>query len=117
MKNVNNSSRSWLKRTGLFLLAALLILAMGIPPLGEDASLAASEPEYDLGLYIGSPLTISKGEMKPLDSTNLNVAPILYPCQHQLSDLLIKLVGFGTCGRGSRLTGSYCRSGKGSEMQ
>ena len=78
MNNVNSSSLSWLKRTGLFLLAALLILAMGIPPLGEDTSLAATEPEYDLGLYIGSPLTISKGEMKPLDSSNLNVAPIIY---------------------------------------
>lgn len=78
MNNVSSSSRSWLKRTGLFLLAALLILAMGIPPLGEDTSLAATEPEYDLGLYIGSPLTISKGEMKPLDSSNLNVAPIIY---------------------------------------
>jgi len=34
--------------------------------------------DYDLALYIGSPLTISGGVIKALDSDNPNVAPFIY---------------------------------------
>ncbi len=68
------------KRIGLLLLALLLIAALTIPTQwgGGQAAASAPQPEYDLALFIGSPLTLSGGETKPLDSANLNVAPLVY---------------------------------------
>src|SRR5665647_2323763 len=43
-----------------------------------SATNGGSTADYDLALYIGSPLTISGGVIKALDSGNPNVAPIIY---------------------------------------
>src|SRR5665647_3659359 len=43
-----------------------------------SATNGGSTADYDLALYIGSPLTISGGIIKALDSDNPNVAPIIY---------------------------------------
>ena len=65
-----------MKKVFLLILIIPLIFTMGTTAWGQN--LEGPNTEYDLALYIGSPLTISNNTIAPLDSTNPNVAPIIY---------------------------------------
>lgn len=70
-----------MKKLSSLFLVFLLVLAMVVPASGFDEGIPVkiqNVNEYDLALYIGSPLTISNGVIKPLDSDNPNVAPIIH---------------------------------------
>lgn len=60
----------------IFILVLIFVLAfsMSLPVFGADTI----AKNYNLALYIGSPLTISGGVIKALDPDNPNVAPIIY---------------------------------------
>lgn len=68
-----------MKKFSLWSLIFLLIFAIGFPMAGGNSTTAeAATSEYNLALFVGSPLTISEEVIKPLDSDNPNVAPIIY---------------------------------------
>jgi uncharacterized secreted protein with C-terminal beta-propeller domain len=63
-----------MKKICLLALIFVLAFSMSLPVFGIDSS----AKNYNLALYIGSPLTISGGVIKALDPDNPNVAPIIY---------------------------------------
>lgn len=63
-----------MKKIGIWTLIFILAFSMSLPVFAIDSS----ANNYDLALYIGSPLTISGGVIKALDPDNPNVAPIIY---------------------------------------
>src|SRR5665648_264165 len=88
-----------MKRIYLWLLCFMLVFSMSLSVFADNNSTnsltgsntitngsttngsttnGGSTADYDLALYIGSPLTISGGIIKALDSDNPNVAPIIY---------------------------------------
>ena len=83
-----------MKRIYLWLLCFVLVFSMSLSVFADNSATnsitgsnaitnksttnGGSTADYDLALYIGSPLTISGGVIKALDSGNPNVAPIIY---------------------------------------
>jgi inhibitor of cysteine peptidase len=63
-----------MKKICILALIFVLAFSMSLPVFGVDSS----TKNYNLALYIGSPLTISGGVIKSLDPDNPNVAPIIY---------------------------------------
>jgi uncharacterized secreted protein with C-terminal beta-propeller domain len=79
-----------MKRIYLLLVCLLILFSMSLSGFADDRATGSNiltngstlsggaTGDYDLALYIGSPLTISGGVITPLDSDNPNVAPIIY---------------------------------------
>src|SRR5665647_741618 len=83
-----------MKRIYLWLLCFVLVFSMSLSVFADNSATnsitgsnaitnksttnGGSTADYDLALYIGSPLTISGKIIKALDSDNPNVAPIIY---------------------------------------
>ncbi|MEI8217198.1 MAG: beta-propeller domain-containing protein [Eubacteriales bacterium] len=63
-----------MKKLFVWVLTFALVFSISPPVFAA----AGSADKYDLALYIGSPLTVSSGVIKALDSDNPNVAPIIY---------------------------------------
>jgi uncharacterized secreted protein with C-terminal beta-propeller domain len=58
----------------LFILLAILVTTSAVPGF----ALSSMPGEGSIALYVGSPLTLSKGVTTPLDPSNPNVAPVIH---------------------------------------
>jgi len=67
-----------MKKKALWLLAIVMIFSMSLPAFGGVEQTGTGGGDYDLALYVGSPLTISGGVIKALDPDNPNVAPFIH---------------------------------------
>jgi inhibitor of cysteine peptidase len=66
--------RETMKKLCLWTLIFVLAFSVSMPVFAADST----SQKYDLALYVGSPLTISGGVIKALDTDNPNVAPIIH---------------------------------------